>query len=355
MRFMARVHAKSGGPGVSVVIPVRDRRQELSRCLALTRRTALAAGMRAEVIVVDDGSRDGTDRMVRATARKWRGRPDLRLVRFPSSRGPAAARNAGARAARAPYIAYLDSDCLPDRGWLGGLVRDLERTGADAVEGRTIPVEPPPYGVHDVVVVNSGEVTGFTLNLVRRDALLEAGGLDERFDRPHCREDTDFLFKLLERGRVVRGSSAVMRHPVRRAGPGRFLRETRLGVHEGLLFLKHPRLYLTRLKWIDGMAFPVYYLGWYAAACCDVLMELRGETLAGELASNSLALASLAATLYAWVRGGKKVSSWPWLVAEAVVVPFARLCWVGTGAVRAAGIAVRGDLHADVNRSLRRG
>jgi len=355
MRFMARLHAKSGGPGVSVVIPVRDRREELARCLALTRRAALAAGRRAEVIVVDDGSRDGTDRMVRATGGKWRGRPALRLVRFPSSRGPAAARNAGARAARAPLVAYLDSDCLPDRGWLGGLIRDLDRTGADAVEGRTKPAERPPYGVHDVVVANAGEVTGFTLNLVRRDALLEAGGLDERFDRPHCREDTDFLFKLLTRGRIVRGSSAVMRHPVRRAGPGRFLRDTRFGVHEGLLFLKHPGLYLTRLKWIDGMAFPVYYLGWYAAACWAVMAAAGVGTWAGAGAAAALALASLGATLFAWVRGGKRVASWAGLVAEAVAVPFARLWWVGTGALRAAGIALRGEIHADSNRSLRRG
>ena len=98
-------------PGdVSVVVPVRDRSRELDRLLAALRATAPGVG---EVVVVDDGS------AVPLAV------PGARVVRHECSRGPAAARNTGAAAATGTVIAFLDSDVVPEPGWLELLLAHL--------------------------------------------------------------------------------------------------------------------------------------------------------------------------------------------------------------------------------------
>jgi glycosyltransferase involved in cell wall biosynthesis len=99
-------------PAISVVIPTYERLEVLPEVLA-----ALAAQRDApelEVVVVDDGSRDGTA----AFLADWRGPLRLTVLR-QENRGPAAARNAGVAAARAPLVAFLGDDTVPDPGWAG--------------------------------------------------------------------------------------------------------------------------------------------------------------------------------------------------------------------------------------------
>lgn len=92
------------GAQVSVVIPTRNRRALLERALA----SALAqARIEVEVIVVDEGSDDGTAAYVRGL-----GDRRVSLVRNEAPRGVAAARNVGLDRARSPWIAFLDDDDL---------------------------------------------------------------------------------------------------------------------------------------------------------------------------------------------------------------------------------------------------
>jgi glycosyltransferase involved in cell wall biosynthesis len=89
-------------PAVSVVIPAYDRAGSIGRALD----SVLAQSFRDfEVIVVDDGSRDGTPELCEA-----RGDARVRVLRHKSNRGAAAARNTGVRAARGRWCAFLDSD-----------------------------------------------------------------------------------------------------------------------------------------------------------------------------------------------------------------------------------------------------
>jgi mycofactocin system glycosyltransferase len=98
---------------LTVVIPVRDRPGQLARLLA-----SVPAGV-AEVLVVDDGS-IRPEGVARAVADH-----DARLLALPVNRGPAAARNAGLREARTPYVAFVDSDVVLDEGALDTLLRHL--------------------------------------------------------------------------------------------------------------------------------------------------------------------------------------------------------------------------------------
>ena len=91
-------------PRVSVIIPTRNRRRHLEEAIESVFAQTYSD---YEIIVVDDGSTDGTKDLL---AERYRGRP---LVCFSQeNRGSSAARNVGIRAARGEFLAFLDSDDL---------------------------------------------------------------------------------------------------------------------------------------------------------------------------------------------------------------------------------------------------
>ena len=116
----------SGGPGpqdVTVVIPLRDRPTALARCLR-------ALGPVAAVLVVDDASRDPEPvHRVAAAA-------GARVVQRAVNGGPAAARNTGLALCRTLYVAFVDSDCVPEPSWLAGLMPHFGDPGVAAVAPR---------------------------------------------------------------------------------------------------------------------------------------------------------------------------------------------------------------------------
>src|SRR4051812_28896073 len=95
------------GGRVTVVVITRDRREELLRTLAELE----ALPERPPVIVVDNGSRDGTCATVRECF------PGLGIIALGADHG-AAARNEGVRAARTPYVAFSDDDSWWEPGAL---------------------------------------------------------------------------------------------------------------------------------------------------------------------------------------------------------------------------------------------
>jgi cellulose synthase/poly-beta-1,6-N-acetylglucosamine synthase-like glycosyltransferase len=180
-------------PATSVVVPAFDAAATIEECLESL--LALRYDGPHEVVVVDNGSRDGT----RAILGRYSGR--IRVVDEPR-RGPAAARNRGVRETDGEVVAFTDADALVAPEWLRRLVeplsdprvgvaggRILARPGGNGAErfGETIHdhhaalcVWRPPYAI--------------TMNWASRRTVLEEAGLfDESLRR--C-EDVDLSYRI---------------------------------------------------------------------------------------------------------------------------------------------------------------
>jgi len=158
-----------------VHVPTFDRSGFLATLVERLEQQTLAAH-RFEVVVVDNGSSDGTWPLLQDLVR---GTP-LRMaaVRLPTNRGPAGARNAAVAASRAPVAAFTDDDCLPEPGWLEALLAPFAH--ADLVQGRTEP-DHVATGAWDRTIRIAGPTPLFeTCNIAyRRSDLLAVGGFDE--------------------------------------------------------------------------------------------------------------------------------------------------------------------------------
>ena len=195
---------------VSVIIPTCNKREQLRRCLDAV--LCQQFGSDFEVLVCDDGSRDGTAEMLQEWSKT---EPRLRCL-SQERRGPAAARNLGIRHARAPLVAMTDDDTIPDSGWLARLCAAAEDLGVAGVEGRVTPGR--PLGPCEAAPSNETGGVYLTCNaLYRRDVLIAVGGFDERF--PYAAfEDCDLAARVRQLGSIAWAPEAVVMHPPRRLG-----------------------------------------------------------------------------------------------------------------------------------------
>jgi glycosyltransferase involved in cell wall biosynthesis len=223
-------------PAVSIVIPVYNGADILGRCLEAASRQDYPGAF--EIVVVDNASTDGSG----AIAASFE---STRVVGC-RRRGPAAARNAGARAARFDLIAFTDADCSPEQGWLRGLVAGL---GADDAGVGGDLVAASQGLVQDVVSEISFNQAASAASplpylatanlLVRRTDFEAVGGFDEAFPVAGG-EDNDFCWRLARAGRRLRHvPGATCRHDHPRKVVDFLAQRFRYGWGERLLVQKH--------------------------------------------------------------------------------------------------------------------
>ncbi len=198
MAGVPQATARAAGPGVnrlvaSIVIPAWNAWDHTRRCLQSLGSTL---GPSDQVVVVDNGSTDGTRQALAAYA--W-----VEVVANEENRGFAGGCNDGAAKARGDVVVFLNSDTIVPAGWLDELLAPFDRNDVGAVGPRSdnvsgrqkTPAVPDPDEdpqafsefaeewrvIHSGQTSDAGRLTGFCLAL-RKSVFDELGGFDERFE-----------------------------------------------------------------------------------------------------------------------------------------------------------------------------
>ncbi len=200
----------------SIVIPVWNKMELTVQCLTALAR--LPEQLRYEVIVVDNGSSDGTGEFLRQL------QSDVRIITNDENLGFAKACNQGARIARGKYVVFLNNDTIPLQGWLNALVAEAEAHPEVGIVGSKLLFADgtiqhagvvfmrrllSPYHIYrsasaDVPAVNQRRefqaVTAACM-LIRRELFEAVNGFDEGFINGF--EDVDLCLKVREKGHHV--------------------------------------------------------------------------------------------------------------------------------------------------------
>ncbi len=228
-------------PTAAVIVPARD----AAATLAATLDGLAAQTAPAEIVVVDNGSRDATAALAEA-------HPAVtRVVRRARGDGPGAARNAGAAATAAAVLAFTDADCVPTPGWLEAGLRAL--ADADLVQGR---VDPDPAGTrhpfeHTVSVPAAYGLFESANLFVRHDWFDRLGGFGAGIDaagRPLA-EDVFFGWAARRAGaRTAFCAAALVHHGVFGRSAPAFVAERRRLRHVPAIVRANPELRRTFLR-----------------------------------------------------------------------------------------------------------
>lgn len=283
---------------ISVVVCTRNGAATLRGCLAALQKQSYP---HYEVLVVDDGSTDGTA----AVAKEF---PWVRYE-HQSHAGLSAARNRGAALARGEIIAYTDDDCIPDEDWLVHLATAFADRSCVAAGGPNLPPAPRSM-VEAVVAIAPGGPAEVLLDdneaehlpgcnlAIRRDTLLSVGGFEEEF--AVAGDDVDICWRLQAQGGKLRFVPAALVWHHRRATVRGYLRQQAgYGFAEAQLIRRHPE----RFAWCGGACWsgtiygsgsleeeaigPIHFGRWGLASFQCVY---RGDSAHGWLASWAVGL-----------------------------------------------------------------
>jgi glycosyltransferase involved in cell wall biosynthesis len=180
----------------TVVITTKNRRDELRKAVS----SALEQTAKAEVLVIDDGSSDGSSEMIRSEF------PKVRLDRADPSRGLIVQRNRGAQLASGDIVFSIDDDAaFPSPRTIEQTLAEFNHPRVGAVAIPFINIKQNDF-VHQRAPGEAGIICGYdfigTAHAMRRALFLRLGGYREFLF--HQGEEHDYCIRMLDAGYVVR-------------------------------------------------------------------------------------------------------------------------------------------------------
>lgn len=189
---------------LSVIIPAYNRKDALKKCI-LSLINQDCPQERYEIIVVDDGSSDGTATMMAALVQQY---PSIRYIQR-SHQCPAATRNAGIKESIGTIIAFTDNDCIPASDWIRNIIEAhhlhknvLAIGGLTSVNSHNIKAEVSQFLSDGAISVNINDKREYiffpTCNVsFKREHLKET--FSELFPLP-AGEDLEFFWRIFKKG-----------------------------------------------------------------------------------------------------------------------------------------------------------
>jgi cellulose synthase/poly-beta-1,6-N-acetylglucosamine synthase-like glycosyltransferase len=220
-----------------VIVPVRDGESTIADCLDAIVATDYPPDRR-EILVVDNGSSDGTAALIQA-------RP-VRYLREPK-RGVSNARNRGIAESRGEILAFVDADCLVEPHWLTELVRPFEDPEVGAVGGELRHAPPITAAERQAArLLGNWQRFAFTSNpaypitanaAYRREVLERIGAFDPHMTRA---QDVELGLRFQERSgrRLAFAENATARHRNRTTQLGFFRQQLGWAYGAGLVGAK---------------------------------------------------------------------------------------------------------------------
>ena len=222
----------------SVVIPTHKRKEQLQRLLLSLEQQTLAKDQ-FEVIVVrtaEDPAFELESSLSINFSISFKG-----IAKDPyCGKSASAKRNHGVEMALAPWIAFIDDDCVADPQWLEQAQKICINTSASAVEGHTLIPPPPSPTLSYKGLKRLSRPKGYqTCNMFyKKEAFKKVGGFDPAF--PFYLEDTDLAWSILENfGEIPFCEKATVEHPVGEPVPKRLLSNALRMSQMPYLYKKH--------------------------------------------------------------------------------------------------------------------
>jgi glycosyltransferase involved in cell wall biosynthesis len=248
---------------ITVIVPTYNRVDSLKQCLQALQQQTLPAHQ-YEVLVVDDGSTDGTARYLRELATRW---PAFRFY-SQANAGPAAARNKGIAAARGRVIAFTDDDCIPQRDWLEVIHTTFQTENCVGLQGSTYTDRQDITPLTHQIDNEQGNSSVPTCNAAfTRAALLQINGFDEQFPFPH-NEDADLAWRIEKLGAITFVAAMRVYHPPRLDSFAKVAKRMKIMESEFRLFYRNRAAYQRKrasspwknIYWEIGVKTLGYYL-----------------------------------------------------------------------------------------------
>ncbi len=175
---------------ISVIIPVRNDPENLRRCIDYIKASSKKP---SEILVIDDASDLDLERNLSDS--------DVSFIKLNKQRGPASARNVGAKTAKGDVILFIDSDVFIQKDTIGRIADEFENNDEDAVVGVFDDYRQYSSFFSDYKnlwmkynyekIPERAALFYTSLAAIKKSVFLEIGGFDENHKRPST-EDTAF-------------------------------------------------------------------------------------------------------------------------------------------------------------------
>lgn len=221
---------------ISIVIPTFNRCAQLKECIESILNQDYN---NYEIIIIDDGSTDGTKEMLKDYSNRYQ---DKIILLKQNREGPAKARNESLTFAKGKIVLFIDDDARAAPNWIGHIIEDFKYPKIGIIGGETVEEKYSKSGVlyHRKINTLDFDFVPTKNAAFLKEALKKVNGFDGRFKYPAF-EDMDLCVRIRNMGYDIKiNNKAVVYHNERHSLKGRLIKQYEYGYGTSTFLDLHP-------------------------------------------------------------------------------------------------------------------